>query len=459
MDSITLPNGLLSVARIDSGQSSATPYRHDNCEYFLLEIPTEEIHELLKSNSLSLHSSLDGCKDGGATICSSDQTFLLRQVQTSNSTLILDGGSLMEVSCSHLEMLKIVPKYSSLLPLLNQYPWEGDESCDCDDDNVTVDVVSNNINNNKNINKTKIPDELRIDVLPYLFEGSHQETERILKNNLGAIPIGGYWRIIGDSYKESFLRELMANFVIGGDLLSSFGNNNNNDDDDDNEDNNEGGVLCEQDCYPHLPSHCSLEVGKHILSLFIDGSGNISKKAISQFFLDCLLRCRPVWAIDDLMAAWRVQMGYGAWGIQVRKEWIVGVGVVESTLMGLDADEFLFGSSSDGVANNFNGRFDVSNNENNESSKNNRNSINPSIRDVLKEGEHIRVSYFPSHKLPLDPDELFKMLWERKREWPLRQLEVYVERASKILRTKVKDLIIRHARIRGGGLVSPKYNF
>lgn len=402
MDSITLPNGQLSVARIDSGQSSATPYRHDNCEYFLLEIPTEEVHELLKSSSLSLHSSLDGSKCGGATICSSDQTFLLRQVQTSNSTLILEGGSLMEVSCSHLEMLKIVPKYSSLLPLLNQYPWEGVDSCD------DVGDVSNNINN-KNINKSKIPDELRIDVLPYLFEGSHQETERILKNNLGAIPIGGYWRVIGDSFKESFLRELMANFVIGGDLLSSFGNND--DDDDNNEENNNDGVLCEQDCYPHLPSHCSSEVGKHILSLFIDGSGNISKKAISQFFLDCLLRCRPVWAIDDLMAAWRVQMGCGAWGIQARKEWIVGVGVVESALMGLDVDEYLFGSFSESGTNGCNSRFDGGNNENNRSSKNNRNIINPSIRDVLKEGEHIRVSYFPSHKLPLDPDELFKMLW------------------------------------------------
>lgn len=412
MESINLPHGARSLARIQSGQSSATPYRHDNYEFFFLEIPSEEIHQLLKSNSLSMHSSLvNGAS--GATICSPDQTFLLRQVQTSNLSMILLEGSLLDVSCSYLEMIKIVPKYPNLLPLLSKYPWEGDDLEEDGGGGI-------------------LPLELRIDTLPYILEGSLKESLTILKEDLGAIPIGGHWRLIGDRYKENYLRDLMANFVIkGGDLLSL------------------DIIPKKEECLPYLPSHCSMEIGEHILSLFMDDLGFLSKKMISQFFLDCLLRCRPVWTIDDLMEAWKFQMGQGAWGIKVRMEWIIGVGIVESNLVGLDVDDYL----GTNILCNLCYVDDCQCCD-----KKNEKKSNSSIRNVLKEGDHIRVSYYPSHKLPLDTDELFKLLWERRKEWSLKQMEVYVQRSSKILRTKVRDVILKYGRIRGT-TVTPKYNF
>lgn len=228
----------LPVSLVTDGKENSC-----NQEYVLLELPDTSILESPITIKAANH-------DDNLVLCTSTETFLMKRILSTNSTLLIentsDGCTALTIMDDYVELTPFKPHLDSyLLSLLSSSLYLGEES-----------------NHSPAYTRTS---------LASMIPCSNAEFDHLV-NSHPIIEHEGYTRLVSDDYLYNFLRLLVANYE-SMDISSIYSN---------------------EEYHP--------EIVKQLLPMFITNSSlNIGK--IMRFFGEYLLRSRIKWVLQEFISS------------------------------------------------------------------------------------------------------------------------------------------------------------
>lgn len=243
---------------LGSGEAFGTPIKYSQItedSVFVLELG----NDILGLDRVLLK----GRGDEEAVLCTAQQTFRLREVHTSNLSLLLQSrereGTIIYSGTNYFEPERIVPDMTPLRSLLLKYPWRGQGNDDL------------------------APDELEERRLLSNYQASDEEIRAFLKS-IKAVVLDGKVRVLSPEYLMSFFELLLANCALAEldpKCMTTA----------------EALRLVEGTDY-------SLDIAGHILCHYSGPDGNLDGSEICRLFGEELLKARRQWSHESLMTAW-----------------------------------------------------------------------------------------------------------------------------------------------------------
>lgn len=234
----------------------------------------------------SVVMELKGSREGGegeAVFCTKDETFLAREVRTSNTHLLICGetGEVREITGSQLDLARVPAKVEPLRAILAAHPYNGPEEEEkeggmsrCRAENIFADT-----------------------------QASDREIQQTLAG-MDALLLDGHYRILGSEYTARFLRLLLSTLTLHDlpldgpislskltDLLGR-----------------EGGEGPQEEFPPALLHHLLRtyairrpdDDGTDVAA----GTWQLDRVKTCRFYARELLRARPVWPAGQFYRAW-----------------------------------------------------------------------------------------------------------------------------------------------------------
>lgn len=246
---------------------------------------------------LELNEDLRACLEGGQELlikgasgedelilCTPSCTFSVRQVASSNLSLLVEGttGQVVAMTNGLLEAVKCPPRLERLRHWLASCPYDGHERTDMDGGHAASATSMG---------------ALRADRLLGEIQASDEEIRRALVEQ-AALLIDGHYRCLGADLTCRLLKSLFAGITLRDRRAhESF--------------HRDELIRCLD--YEDGEGDLPLPILEHFLSLYTREQGTdtlvLDEVRVCRFFAQELLRARTVWSLSELMRAWRQLAG------------------------------------------------------------------------------------------------------------------------------------------------------
>ncbi|PRP86995.1 sister chromatid cohesion protein DCC1 [Planoprotostelium fungivorum] len=278
------------------------PSSFDSEKIRLFEVD-EDLLSRLSNGSTQLVMRGDGASE--AVLCSSNTTYLLRTVESTNTTLLFrqhqnidpkekHGTNIIPEAVSsvdhHIELVKIQPKLQMLRTMLYECPYRGSNEMEGEGNRYSRDDLRKRV------------------------QASDAEVEEALKD-LGAFEIQGHLRVFAPEYESELTDTILAEIASNDMQIDGFSEESVTD----AVENGSGGEIDRGDIRLCLRNFTKNSQRPKCLAL--------DPQRVAVHKANQLFKIKKIWNLDDFIAQWEAYMPHGLGAPQL--DFIGGVAITD----------------------------------------------------------------------------------------------------------------------------------